>query len=519
MTKTKHKTETESKPISYTKELYVYAKREMLQTIVSKEDSNQVFAKINNNNHVETINLKSSKARSWLMFNHRKKTDLLFSLDNYKSALEFIQADAIYNGAVREKIHNRIAQTDKGIYYDLGGPAWNILRVTKQNYIILPYSVSTPVFRRTQAMVEQVRPWQTIENALEELSILLRISEKERHLFKVHVIHKFFSELQTPMMIIIGEQGSMKTTRTKAIKKIVDPSLSNIGSLPTKKEDIPNTFSNKYEVVFDNISNFSRDTADLFCKAVSGEEISRRQLFTDNDEYIMQYKRKIILNGISPNLEYPDFNRRAIYYDTAYIPEDQLISDSEFWIKFDKLLPSILHEIFTAISRTLATFDKIGAEIKPISTMGDFEKYGETISQALGYKPNSFLKSYNKRIQLGALVGIDSWPIIRLIDKMMEGNDNFRDYVSALHKKLKETAKDQGIETKGKDSNWPQLPQHLTRQINQLKEQFRKLGYKIEIYQYHKNDGKFKKNYSVIEISRTPLFSKPPLPSLPSFFE
>ena len=177
---------------------------------------------------------------------------------------------------------------------------------------------------------------------------------------------------------------------------------------------------------------------------MSGEEISRRQLFTDNDEYIMQYKRKIILNGISPNLEYPDFNRRAMYYDTVYIPENQLISESEFWKRFDKLLPSVLHEIFTAISRTLATFDKIGAEIKPVTTMGDFEKYGETISQALGYKPRSFLKSYIKRIQLGVLVGIDSWPIIHLIDNMMENTNRFKDTISNLH--IQRTSTDnQGI--------------------------------------------------------------------------
>ena len=486
-----------------TKMLYQFAKKIIKDTIVSKEDSNQFYARLENDGHLETINLSSSSAVKWLRYNWYASKGVIYSSDSYKNALIQLESDAQFNGSAREIIYNRIAQNDKAIYYDLGDPSWSIVRITEQNYFIIPYTESMPTFRRTQRMIQQAGPWENEKNALNKLVKLLRIIPSEQLLFKVHIIHLFFQNYQTPIMVITGEHGSMKTTRTKAVKKLVDPTSTNSGSLPSRFEDIPNNFNNQYLAVFDNISGLRPKISDMFCRAITGEEIPKRKLYSDNDEFVFSYERKIILNGIAPTLNQQDFNDRSLFYETKYIPDNEKMTDSEFWERYDKLLPSVLHEIFNIISKTLKNHPGIGLKIQPKSRMADFEKTGETISQSMGYKPGEFLKIYSEKRLTSSLEGINDYPIVGLIEKLFEiERDSFELSMASFHQLLVDMADQEGIDHKSKFSNFPKLPNQIPKQIKILRPSLRRLGYDVRIEKYTSNDGKHKKNNSVIYINK-----------------
>lgn len=486
-----------------TKMLYQFAKKIIKDTIVSKEDSNQFYARLENDGHLETINLSSSSAIKWLRYNWFASKGTIFSSDAYKNALIQLESDAQFNGSARETIYNRIAQNDKAIYYDLGDPNWNVIRITEVNYFPIPYTESMPTFRRTQRMMQQVGPWEYEKNALNKLVILLRIIPSEQLLFKVHIIHLFFQKYQTPIMVITGEHGSMKTTRTKAVKKLIDPTSTNSGSLPSRFEDIPNNFNNQYLAVFDNISGLRPKISDMFCRAITGEEIPKRKLYSDNDEFVFSYERKIILNGIAPVLNQQDFNDRSLFYETLHIPEDEKMTDSEFWQRYDKLLPSVLHEVFKIISKTLKNHSDIGLKIQPKSRMADFEKTGETISQSMGYKPGEFLKVYSKKRLSSSLEGIEDYPIIGLIEKLFENRDGgYENSMASFHQLLVGMAIQEGIDHKSKDSNFPKQPNQISNQIKILRPSLRRLGYNIRIEKYTSNDKKYNKNNAVIYIEK-----------------
>jgi len=164
LAKLKDKKETKSKhqeeDLNQTKKLYEFVKLNVVKTIVSEHNSNEVHVIIRNDEHEETINLDSGLATSWLRHNHHKESNRIYSSESYKNALIQLKSDAVCNGSIREKIYNRIAQTDKAIYYDIGEPHWNILRINKKNYFTVPYSQSLPIFKRTQRMVKQITPFQ-----------------------------------------------------------------------------------------------------------------------------------------------------------------------------------------------------------------------------------------------------------------------------------------------------------------------------------------------------------------------
>jgi len=491
---------SEEKLGSNTEELYEFARKKIKKIIVSKSDSNQIFAKIQNNNHIETIDLNTSKAKSWLLFNFKQETKKICSSESYKNALDVIKAYAMFDGSTRETIYNRIAQTNDVIYYDLCSSAWEFMKITKSDIETIPYDESIPTFVRKQAMNEQVKPVFEGQDALEELADLLRIVDKEKVVFKVHVICMFFEKHQTPLAVIQGEHGSIKTTISKTIKRIVDPTASNIGSMPTRKENLPQSFQNNYLSVFDNVSSLKQAVSDSICRAITGDQVSNRQLYTDADDYIFQYKRKIVLNGISPRIESPDLIDRSIFYETDQISDDKRLTDEEFNQKLKELMPHILGQIFTTLSKTFEKYDEIGKNIRPFSRMGEFEKYGETISRVLGYKENEFLDRYREKWQLSSISNIDAWPIIGLIQSIMENQKTVVDTTSNLLKTLREDAKTQGIETKGKESGFPVRANVLSRQLKQLTPTFRRLGYQIKVEQYNLRDKKYPRNSKVVYI-------------------
>ena len=196
-------------------------------------------------------------------------------------------------------------------------------------------------------------------------------------------------------MVFHGEQGSAKSTTTSTIKKIVDPSPENLASMPKKIDDLNIHLYNRYLSNFDNISYFDQEVSDNLCRAITGHTHIKRELYQDSKEIILSIQTRIILNGISPNIEFPDLMQRSIFYETKYIPKEDKLTEEEFNKKLDSLIPYLLNQIFDTLSNTLLIFDDVKIQIKSKERMADFTVYGECISRILGFDNFHFLKYTN----------------------------------------------------------------------------------------------------------------------------
>lgn len=508
---------------SLTKKIYDFLMSKKIELVISKDDSSQVYAKIDSGGHVEVINLDSYDAISWLMYNHRKSTGEFYSEDEYKNAIKHVKAGSLYEGSKKESVYNRIAQVNTKengltIYYDLGTPGWDFVRITGQGYLILQYTEHFPVFERVSGLAEQAFPDELSkrEDPLEELCDLLRVETGP--LFKVHLIHFFFQNQETPFMFFDGEHGSTKTTLTQMIKKTVDPTSSNLGSFPTDKKDLQSVISNTYMPVFDNVSGFNQSISDILCRALSGDQIAKRKLYTDNAPFIKSYsQKKFVFNGISPSIEFPDFNDRTIYYRTTYIPENQKLPKSKLWDKYDELLPHVLNQIFKIISDAIKLYESVGSKVQSKSRLADFERWGETISQVMGYKPGEFLDAYYQKRDEIAVKDNDSFPIISAINYFMNERklDSYEDRTTKLWNELTTIASDSlNIDIKDRHSKWPKKPNLLSQQINRLKEQLRREGYDVEVYTCTKSDTDWH-NRSVTRITKISAQNSPNDPDHP----
>lgn len=293
---------------SASKKCYDFAMTKIKKLVISENNSDDVYAIVEVNSHVEAISLSSARARHWIgdEYSRNIESNEIHADDFFKTVLNHIIAKAHMNGTERAQIHYRIAQAGDSLFYDLGTPDWQFIKVSAKGVEQVKFDVNLPIFRRSQSIQKHVVPNRDNYKALDHLAELLRIVPRDRLVFKVHIVALFLEAYPIPIMVFDGMAGSLKTTATASIKRIVDPSgvekEDNVSAMAEKQDDLILQLQNRYLSSFDNVSSITQATSDVLSRAITGSSNPRRKLYTDDDESIHSFRRKIVLNGIVPKM-------------------------------------------------------------------------------------------------------------------------------------------------------------------------------------------------------------------------
>jgi len=487
-----------------TQKLLRFAESNIIRTVRSFNSHSSVYGIIKINGHYRVLFLDSTECRQWLISAYLDYSGNVHGKDLYKNVLGVIIAKSITNQIPLEKIHTRICFVNDEIFYNLCNDDYEIVKISKDGYSIIQNSLDNPLFRRKSSPLPQVKPQKNKKkhkNPLNELAELLKISIENRQLFIIHVVSFFFEKIPIPIMIQQGEAGSAKSTITSTVKKIVDPSPENRNSMPETIDDANIHFFNRYLTNFDNISFIDVAMSDNLCKAITGHTHNKRELWTDDGEVILTIKARIILNGVTLNVDQTDLISRSIFYESKHIPESEQLTEETLHQRIDELLPYVLDQIFTTLSKTLRNYKSIESEINEKQRMADFTVIGECISRELGYDKFSFVKSYKNNLSLHSFNAVESYPIINIIlDIAKEQGNDFEISVYDLYKKITIHAYDNSINIKSKYSKFPQNEKAVSNQITRLQSAFRSSGYEITSRRYNSRDRKYKKNTRIFRI-------------------
>ncbi|MDC8437953.1 MAG: hypothetical protein LV468_03005, partial [Candidatus Nitrosotenuis sp.] len=212
--------------ITNTKKLVDFVNMRVIKSVISKSNSHKVISLIPINDHFESIDITSTKAIAWLKSSYYDVYGLIYSNETYKNALDLFYSITIFSQETPEEpVFKRVAQTNDTIYYDLCNREWEAVKITKAKTEIVKLGPDTPMFLRTRRNREQVKPSINPNvDALEQLIGILKIPLSFQKLFKIHIVSFFLEGYPMPIMAITGEQGSIKSTITQSIKRIIDPS-------------------------------------------------------------------------------------------------------------------------------------------------------------------------------------------------------------------------------------------------------------------------------------------------------
>jgi len=453
-------------------------------------------AAIRMEDHNEIIPVNSSKFKRYVAKLFWDRNHKVVSTETIKNAINIVQARAEYESETIP-LSLRVAWKDDAIYYDLTDSKWHSVRISKDEWQLVR---NTPVlFTRHNPLpqVEPLKPYvpDIMDKWIDSLNIT---NSSHKLLMKVYVISLFIPDIAHVMLDLFGEKGSAKSTLFLQIKNLVDPCRPSLLTLHNDRKEFIQQLTHYWLCYYDNIRHIPGWLSDEACRAITGVGNTKRELFTDDDDIVRQYKRCLGFNGINICLTQEDALDRSILIDLERITPDKRRTEAEVLARFEELKPMLLGFIFDTIVKALQI--KPSINLTELPRMADFAVWGEAIARAMGYKENAFLAAYFDNIGRQNIEAIEAHPLGSAIAKLVHcwqpGHDSWEGSPQELLEQLEIIAPSLKIDTKSR--NWPRTPNTLSRRLNQIKSNLLE-GLNIKVIIDRRTTGE-KANTAVIRI-------------------
>lgn len=268
-------------------------------------------------------------------------------------------------------------------------------------------------FTRTQSMRPLPMPVQNGDVGL--LWQHTNIPAHSRLMVLTWLLDCFHLDTPFPVLELVGEQGSAKSTTQSVLRSLVDPDKVMLRGRPKTVEDVFVAAANNWLVSYENLSGLTPEQQDAFCTLATGGGFASRQLYTNGEEHVMETKRPVVLNGIAVVATRPDLIDRVIYVDLPTIRADARRDDADTHAAWERDHPKVFAGLLDLFSAALAMLPTVMLAQK--QRMADFERLGEAVARALGYAPGAFQQQYAELVRAGIDRALESNPVALALDK------------------------------------------------------------------------------------------------------
>jgi hypothetical protein len=271
-----------------------------------------------------------------------------------ESVNEELRQDAEEAGRSHETYH-RVAPIEGGVEIDLGDEAHTRVRINHGDVKVVT-SGSKVLFRRYKHSKEMAMPvppgqgdFNVIDKYLENLHPVSRMLLKAwmtYTLAKPKVATSKFVILQ-----LLGGQGSGKSMLTKLIKRLLDPAVTDVQTMPANERDLGIAVQQAHVVCFDNLRDISKLMSDRLCTVATGGSQTGRQLFTNDEQNVIDMHGALVLNGIHAFVSEPDLAQRCLPLSLKTIPPERRRSEIDVEKDLSVDLPIIQGGLFDEIAK------------------------------------------------------------------------------------------------------------------------------------------------------------------------
>lgn len=385
-----------------------------------------------------------------------------------KSALATIAAAGINDGKQID-LHVRAAKDEAGYLIDLCDEQWRAVLVTPTGWQVLDHSPA--FFTRTQSMRPLPEPQRGGDIGL--LWQHTNIPSNRRVMVLTWLLDSFRPETPFPVLELVGEQGSAKSTTQSVLRSLVDPNKVMLRGRPKTVEDIFVAAANNWLVSYENLSGLTAEQQDAFCTLSTGGGFASRQLYTNGEEHIMETKRPVVLNGIAVVATRPDLIDRVIHVDMPTIPPEARKDDADTSTAWERDRPLVFGALLDLFADALRILPNVVLAHK--QRMADYERFGEAVARALGFEPGEFQRQYAELVRAGIDRALESNAVAQVLDKYFEERIspwNWQGTAGQLYDLLN----NQIIPDR---STWPKSPKGLADQLRRIAPAYRAKGIEI----------------------------------------
>ena len=357
-----------------------------------RSELDEPFIKFPVHNHFEYWPCKDKQTKWWLSQEFWKQHGKTANNDAVGTAMNAIQGFASYEGE-KHTLSNRVAPQNECIYYSLSNDDWEAVKITGDGWETI---CEVPIlFRRQPHQTAQMIP--QISGSVMDVFKFINIKRDDHKLlFLVWLVSCFIPDFPHPILYLYGPQGSAKSTTSRLLKRIIDPSKIDTFEVPKDQKELVQLLSHHWCLMFDNVSHLSSEMSDILCRAVTGSGFTKRELYSDDSVVIYNFKRCISINGINLMAVKADLLERTLLIELERVSKDERKNEQDLYREFDAMLPGILGGIFDIVSKTIKIRPTVVLPEAP--RMADFAMWGYAISEALEYGGEKFMECYYRNI-------------------------------------------------------------------------------------------------------------------------
>jgi hypothetical protein len=364
-------------------------------------------ARLGSDRHLEIMPLESSKCKFYLAKLFRGYTGRVPGKDAINNAINSLASKAVFDGQTIP-LHLRVACGSPAnrskpdcIYYDMTDAQGRIIEISTGGWrIIRGTDANVPILFKRHNQMPQAEPDINYESDIfDRFLSLTNVKKEHRQLVKVYIVSLLIPDIAHAILNIHGPKGAAKSFLLRLIKMLIDPSRPILLSLHKDMREFIQQVSHNYLAFYDNVKYISQDLSDEICRCVTGSGSTKRELYTDDEDIVYEYKHCLSLNGINIALTESDALDRGLMIDLEEINDENRKKESDLLAEFEAMRPKVLPYILDIVVKAMQI--KRTLHLPALTRMADFSEWGEAISRAIGYDKMSFIRALyeNRREQ------------------------------------------------------------------------------------------------------------------------
>lgn len=389
----------------------------------------------------------------------------------------------------------RVAATPHALYLDLASARGEVVEVTAEGWKL---TTEPPVrFARPPGTLPIAAP--SRDGDYQKLRRFVRLSEPAFHLLVASLVYQLRPVGPQPITVLLGEQGSAKSTLTKQLRRLVDPRSPEVRRPPGSTRDFMIAATRSWILAYDNLSELKPWFSDALCTVATGGGFGARTSHTDGDETTFDARRPVILNGIDDFVRRDDLRDRCIVYELEPIPATERRDESSIWREFTDTAPAILGGLLDLCSGALRELPNVATHRLP--RMADFFQWALAVERAGGWLPGTIERAYADQRRATDVDAMED-PLVQAIEEFISKQEAWSGTPSALLEVLEAS-----VPRTARGASWPRSPSRFGGELRRLMDLLRRNGALVELVRSGAR--------RTVRLARAP-HDSPALPSLAS---
>ena len=428
------------------------------------------YATVKNGSHLETHKIRSKPFKNLLSNKFYKAFKSTPGTQAIQDAISNLEGKALFESEQRN-VKVRIGGDDNQVVIDLGNENWQCVVIDSNGWRIENESPVT--FKRSRGIRSLPIPVKSNED-FRIFSRFLNIKDSDLPLALGWLLGAMRPTGPYPVLLIHGEQGSAKSTTSRNLRRLIDPSSANLRSGPREERDMVITASNSWVFALENLSSISGWLSDALCRMATGGGFAVREHYADDDEMIFNVQRPALINGIEEIATRSDLIDRSILLNLPTIKSTNRRTEKEIESEFNKSWGVLFGLLLDAASMAIRNLDATELESPP--RLADFAEWVVSGEKAFGYH-GEFMDAYSTNRDNINESAIEASPIGKPLKEFIEKVGTFEGNSSELREKLNESVD----EKTRKSKDWPKSPRKISGLVRRIAPNLRLIGYDVEL--------------------------------------